>query len=410
MIHIYLFNEGTRAAVYGVGTYIHQLKECICNNELFSLTVVELSSDQRELTYNDKNGFKEIYIPIGKVHYPNKPVYYRNAWYLLKSYISHQPDDKIIFHLNYYQQFPLLSLMKRDFPECKTLFTIHYQAWCFGLNGNLSQFQRMIEHESSILTEEKEVYDSFQEEKKLYETVDIVICLAEYTQRILTSLYNIHVGKIHLIYNGIKDEYVELTEYHKEKLKSRLHFRKDEMIFLFVGRLDPVKGIDILLPAYKKHLTKRKRCKLILVGDGDFAVYLKEAGDCRNKISFTGRLNKEDVYQFYQIADAGIMLSTHEQCSYVAIEMMMFGVPIIGTTSTGLDEMIEHEVNGWKIPIVEYADSIDIPNELIVEKLRLVSIGKHPLKKEKIRKLFLEKYDVKIMHKKYADLYTNLLS
>lgn len=67
--------------------------------------------------------------------------------------------------------------------------------------------------------------------------------------------------------------------------------------------------------------------------------YLKMCAPFWSKITFTGFLDQEDLYEIYQMADVGIMLSLHEQCSYVAIEMMMFGLPVISTDTTGLDEM-----------------------------------------------------------------------
>ena len=83
-------------------------------------------------------------------------------------------------------------------------------------------------------------------------------------------------------------------------------------------------------------------------------------------ITFTGRLEQEDLYELYQIADLGIMMSMHEQCSYVAIEMMMFGLPIIGTDSTGLNEMLEetekvcvtYNEKDVVLPLTECADKM----------------------------------------------------
>lgn len=81
-----------------------------------------------------------------------------------------------------------------------------------------------------------------------------------------------------------------------------------------------------------------------------------ECDDIYMNVIWTGLINKEKLYELYTIADMGIMPSFHEQCSYVAIEMMMHGLPIIGSTSTGLYEMIENNITGLHIPVMEYAD------------------------------------------------------
>ena len=67
------------------------------------------------------------------------------------------------------------------------------------------------------------------------------------------------------------------------------------------------------------------------VGDGFYSYYLNSCNPTWNKITFTGKLNKEDLYKLYQIADIGVLPSFHEQCSYVAIEMMMYGIPLVAS-------------------------------------------------------------------------------
>ena len=81
------------------------------------------------------------------------------------------------------------------------------------------------------------------------------------------------------------------------------------------------------------------------------------------------------------------MPSLYEQCSYVGIEMMMHGLPIIGTTAPGLDEMIDNREDKVQI---EYKGrdailSSAIIAEMIVEKLK-------NNKTESNRDVYLQKY------------------
>ena len=75
------------------------------------------------------------------------------------------------------------------------------------------------------------------------------------------------------------------------------------------------------------------------------------------------------MYRFYQVADVGVMLSTHEQCSYVGMEMMMIDIPLVATTSTGLKEMVVDGLNGWQVQIEENETSVEIPVDVVKEKL-----------------------------------------
>lgn len=60
----------------------------------------------------------------------------------------------------------------------------------------------------------------------------------------------------------------------------------------------------------------------------------------------------EKLCELYSSSIIGVVPSLHEQCSYVAIEMSMFGMPMIVSDIDALSEMFEDEVNALKIPIV----------------------------------------------------------
>ena len=134
-------------------------------------------------------------------------------------------------------------------------------------------------------------------------------------------------------------------------------------------------------------------CHLVIVGDGFYSYYLNSCNPTWNKITFTGKLNKEDLYKLYQIADIGVLPSFHEQCSYVAIEMMMYGIPLVASTSTGLSEMIEDGVSGYHIPIIEYENHTDLNTYELQSKL-LILLKDSSMRKEmaKNSRLRYERY------------------
>ena len=79
----------------------------------------------------------------------------------------------------------------------------------------------------------------------------------------------------------------------------------------------------------------------MVVGDGDFQPYLAQSRKLAGRIIFFGKTEMDEIEVLYQSADIGVMPSFHEQCSYTAIEMMRHGIPVIGTSSTGLSEMLD---------------------------------------------------------------------
>ena len=97
------------------------------------------------------------------------------------------------------------------------------------------------------------------------------------------------------------------------------------------------------------------------------------------------------------------MPSFSEQCSYVVIEMMMHGLPVIGTTAPGLDEMIENKED--KIEI-EYRDrdatlSSTVLSDYIVEKLK-------NKRTESNRYIYLTKYSFGEFKEKTKAVYHSL--
>ena len=105
-----------------------------------------------------------------------------------------------------------------------------------------------------------------------------------------------------------------------------------------------------MIKAFRMLLKKNPDCRLVIAGDGDLSKYIYESRYC-SKITFVGKLPHKELYLLYQIADIGVLPSLMEQCSYTVIEMLMFGLPIIGTTTPGISEMIEDGVHGYKVKI-----------------------------------------------------------
>ena len=88
-----------------------------------------------------------------------------------------------------------------------------------------------------------------------------------------------------------------------------------------------------------------------------------------------------------------------EQCSYTVIEMLMFGLPIIGTTTPGISEMIEDGVHGYKVKIRKRIDGTPFlkETEIVNALLNILACGQ----KERMAKNCRERYE-----KRYRLAYT----
>ena len=67
-----------------------------------------------------------------------------------------------------------------------------------------------------------------------------------------------------------------------------------------------------------------------------------------NKVYFTGQLDYKDLCKMYKAADIAVFPSTYEPFGVVAIEAMYAGIPTVVSDVGGLNEIVDHGVNGMK--------------------------------------------------------------
>lgn len=342
MKQVYLINTNNRAAAYGVGTYINQIVMCLRQTDSLRLTVVELDSDEKESVLVEKDNVRYLKFPriSNNLYNTYTDRYSRNISYLLSLYVN--AEEECIFHFNYLNHASLARCLKSRFPKASIVLTIHYFNWCLLLKGNTILFRDIIYGNRNGRSEfEQMIYVDYLQDKSFLTDVDKVICLSQYTYNLLCNDYGVSDSKIVSMVNGIRLPDTLLTEEERRYEKRKLAFGEEEKVVLFVGRLDEIKGVSFLIQAFKRVLEKLTNVRLLLVGDGEYDKYLPLCRDSLGKITFAGKVDRELLSVFYQIADVGVMPSFHEQCSYVAIEMMAYGIPLIGTDTTGLREMLD---------------------------------------------------------------------
>lgn len=417
MKHIYLFYSDSRAGDYGIGTYIRELTACIKEEQGIYLTLVELQSMEKEFSVVESEGMRTIKIPSPRLAsywqlQPKKMEQYNLAVScLLKLQIDKEEDN--VFHLNYLQHDSLVPYLREMFPLCKIVFTIHYMGWLTLIKGDEAYFKKIIQKEEVKRTDatEKFVYDDYSRMKAMCQSVDGVICLSSYTFDILQTGYGITQEKLTLISNGLKDEAVIVGEEQKRVIKKELSFNENEKIILFVGRLDEEKGLRLLLKAFEKVVIHFPDAHLIIAGSGNYDRFLKECTSFYGKVTFTGKVEKDFLYKLYQIAEVGVHPSLNEQCSYVAIEMMMHGIPLVGIDSAGIGEMIESGYNGYKV--VGGQDSL---SDVDRQSLLIKQFGERMLKilqndelrqrlSENSRIVYRSRYKDAQMKNKYLEVY-----
>ncbi len=130
------------------------------------------------------------------------------------------------------------------------------------------------------------------------------------------------------------------------ELKEKYGIR-DEKILMSVGRLHPVKRLDLLLRAVQQ---LDQRYKLFIVGTGTLENELKEMAESlgvSDRVLFTGAVPYSEVPKYMNMADLMVMTSSIEGQPRVLIEAMSCGTPAVGTNVFGIRDTIEEGVTGY---------------------------------------------------------------
>lgn len=179
--------------------------------------------------------------------------------------------------------------------------------------------------------------------KESYRLANHLYAGSSYTRDLLVKLFHPNCEVEILAENGL-----ELDAFSRPDLK----VIQPVMQILFVGRLVPYKGADIVLDALAAMAPKlRSQCHLTVVGDGPTMVLLRnkvvELG-LQSVVTFTGWVPQAKTVDFYRNADVFCFPSIREFGGAVALEAMACSLPCVIVDHAGLSEYVTPEA-GFKI-------------------------------------------------------------
>lgn len=342
MITVYFIDE-YHSKNNGLETYNNVISNGISSKNIQFINVYVNSNVSKGVYKKFKNGTYQLYIPVLPRKSSNFEVYK-----CLESDMMGKQD--VIVHFNWISHLPIAWFFKK-YTHHITLFTSHCISWRDFVTDDFDQFYRM---DAKFQSNEKfdELLPSIAKEKILYESIDHFIVLTNVAKKSLIFL-EVSVRKISIIRNGTNlDEEIENRLGKKENLRIKYGLSPLDRVLLYVGKVTKRKGIIDLIEAFEKLLDANPfdNIKLIVIGDGEHSQAIKTSKKYWSQIIYTGPLNKDQIYDFYTLADIGIVPSYIEQCSYTAIEMMMFSLPLIVSNIDGLSEMVKND-SGLKTPI-----------------------------------------------------------
>lgn len=182
-------------------------------------------------------------------------------------------------------------------------------------------------------------------EKKGCEVADAVITVSESMKQELVGM-GVTADKIHVCYHGVDANFFDPDRVDPKKLQELLDkygISEDDIVVLFVGRLEPVKGVIQLLKAMPMVAGRHPNVKLLVVGKGSLEDQVKAySGGFVTLV--TDFLAPDDKMLHYALADLCVFPSLYEPFGIVALEAAAMARPaVVGASGTsGLREIVEN--------------------------------------------------------------------
>ena len=214
--------------------------------------------------------------------------------------------------------------------------------------------------------------------------------------------YGVQQGKVHVIPNGIATSDFLAEDNEGFRAKFGLGGRP---FILFVGRLNLIKGPDLLLQAFCTIKDKFPAIDLVFVGpDGGMLAEMKalvKAENVADRVYFLGYLGGADKSHAYHAAIFLAIPSRHEAMSIVVLEAGVSSTPVLLTNQCGFNQIAD-EGAGWVVPATIEGISTGLDKVLS-------DTGKIEVAAGKIHRYVSEEYSWVVVIQRYWNLYFNLL-
>ena len=197
-------------------------------------------------------------------------------------------------------------------------------------------------------------------------TSDRIVAFSPHERDAMARLYDANPGKVSMVPCG-----VDLSVFRPldQKTVRDLLGLNGEKILLYVGRVEPLKGLGLLVETAAQ-IDSEDGVRMMVVGadanggqEMDRVKQLAKDRDLEDQIDFVGQVDHTELPLYYNAADVCVVPSYYESFGLVALESMACGTPVVATRVGGLSTIIQHGRTGylkpWRCPDA-FADSVEM--------------------------------------------------
>ncbi len=224
------------------------------------------------------------------------------------------------------------------------------------------------------------------------------IAVSEVAKRSISRYFD---GEYRIIPNG-----VDIHRFNPNNEKIEWLIKESSKKILFVGRIEPRKGLKYLLLALNEVVKFIPDLKLIVVGDGPFKILYDQyiTKEIENKIIFVGKVGYDELPKFYVSCDIFVSPAIgRESFGIVLLEAMASKIPVIASDIDGYRQVIEDEVNG----ILFESENYKSLAHKIITLLRNKNLANRLV--ENAYEIVLKKYSWEAVSKEVENFYYELI-
>jgi len=179
---------------------------------------------------------------------------------------------------------------------------------------------------------------------------DAVVCVSEHMRKAISDL-GVPDGDIHVVRNGLDGSCFYPAD--RSIARQRLGLPSEGTVLLWVGRMVPVKGVDVLIDACGALTIGGLDIRLCLVGDGPLrralAARAAQVGLGR-RVMFIGDVFQETLADWYRAADLTVLPSYSEGVPNVLCESISCGTPFVASNVGGIPEIADSQLDRLVAP------------------------------------------------------------
>jgi D-inositol-3-phosphate glycosyltransferase len=227
----------------------------------------------------------------------------------------------------------------------------HLQVW-WGV-PHMVMFHTLGAVKNAFGVGEKEPELRIKTERSIVKHCHRIVTATEGEKGDLIRHYGVSPDIVSVIPCGVNLELFQPVDSEVAKQKADLNGHKN---ILFVGRIEPLKGIDKLLMAMT-YLKNGQKLKLLIIGGDENSRQemerlqrLTQELQIKDSVAFLGRIKQEELPRFYSVADVCVVPSYYESFGLVALESLACGTPVVATKVGGAESIIRQGETGYVVP------------------------------------------------------------